>query len=69
MENNAKTAYDLLINGFNWKPPIFQTLKLGETRIPLETSEQNTLTEAINAKDYYEIKNILSKLHNIHRDL
>jgi hypothetical protein len=68
MENKEKTAYDLLVSGFNRKPPIIQALKLGETRIPLNVNEYSTLAEAINAKDYYEIKNIVSELHERRRE-
>ena len=69
MENNAMTAYELLLNVFNRKPPIVQILKLGETKIPLNTNEQTILAEAINSKDYYEIKNIVSELRKTHKPI
>ncbi len=57
-----KTAYELL-NGLKMKPPIFQTLSLGETKIPLNNDQQKILDQAIEDKDYYEIKRFVSKLH------
>jgi hypothetical protein len=62
LENGDKTAFDLLSDGFRGDPPIFRTLKLGETKIPLNRDECKILEEAIHNKDYYEIKSLLSKL-------
>ena len=62
-KGNAKTAYDLLLDGFKGKPDILGVLSLGETRISLNKVESRILTKAIINKDYYEIKRIVKKIH------
>jgi hypothetical protein len=62
-EKGEKTAYDLLTDGFRGDPPISRMLRLGETKIPLNTEQCRILEKAIDNKDYYEIKCLLSKLH------
>lgn len=62
-KGNAKTAYDLLLDGFKGKPGILGVLSLGETRISLNKVESRILTKAIIDKDYYEIKSIVKKIH------
>lgn len=63
IDNGGKTAFDLLSDGFRGDPPIFRTLKLGETKIQLNRDEYKILEDAIDNKDYYEIKSLLSKLN------
>ena len=62
-DNNPKTAYELLLNGFKGRNQIIKALHLGETRIPLNTSQQKKLKKAIEDKDYYEIKRFVSRLN------
>lgn len=62
-KENAKTAYDLLLDGFKGKPGILGVLSLGETRITLNKVENRILAKAIKNKDYYEIKRIVKKIH------
>jgi hypothetical protein len=69
MQNSSETAYDLLVNGFIGKAQIIQTLNLGETRIPLDSAEHIILKQAIDNKDYYEIKSIVSKLNSTRKIL